>query len=200
MTEVEYLEFITQGRFDELANLIRFSPDITEEERQELLYDLEIVKQEAEYDKGREEQRIADKYSNLETTKTKSDTSSIQIKILDINNRQIGVAIDGNEKTLLDLYAKTVYDSLKKPILSEKLNFAAVMKKFKLISDGFRFNGLINGRKIQVFPIGNNNEIRAYAITVSSNSDGQEIRLVIDFAADLDLYLTGLQETFPTVA
>ena len=72
MTEVEYLEFITQGRFDELANLIRFSPDITEEERQELSYDLEIVKQEAEYDKGREEQRIADKYSNLETTKTKS--------------------------------------------------------------------------------------------------------------------------------
>jgi hypothetical protein len=201
MTEEEYLSLVEYGKFDEIASRIYQTPDseLSQEEKQELLYDLEVVKQEYGYDQAAEEAFRANKYSNLTTTRTKYTQSGNEIVITDNNDNQIGVAIDGNEKLLLDLYATKVYDSLKKPDLDEKMQLLKLSRDYKFLFDGVRYTGKVNGRTIEFYAIGNNREIKAYAVTVTS-PDAQDIRIIMNTANDLILYFEGLKETFPTVA
>lgn len=190
-------QLIINGNFEEAEKIIISIADSLER-RKLLLSELEIIKQKSNIDSINNEAFKADKYSNLITTTTSIEQSGDEILIKDVSGNQIGIAIDGNEKSLLDLFSTEIYNRLNNiNLTNEKVKLRTIITTFNFKFNGIIYNGYINGRSIEFYAIGNNGQIKSYAMTLKS-PDGQVKRIILNNADAITLFFTGLKETFPS--
>ena len=193
---VDLEQLIINGNFEEVEKIIISVADSLER-RNYLLSELEILKQNSNNNRNNEKFK-ADKYSNLITTTTSIEQSGNEIIIKDISGNQIGIAIDGNEKSLLDLFSTEIYNRLNNiNLTNEKVKLRTIITTFNFKFNGIIYSGYVNGRSIEFYAIGNNGQIKSYAMTLKS-PDGQVKRIILNNADAITLFFTGLKETFPT--
>lgn len=194
---VDLEQLIINGNFEEAEKIIISIADSLER-RNLLLSELEIIKQNSNNSNRNNQSFKADKYSNLITTTTSVEQSGDEIIIKDTSGNQIGIAIDGNEKSLLDLFATEIYNRLNNiNLTNEKVKLRTIITTFNFKFNGIIYSGYVNGRSIEFYAIGNNGQIKSYAMTLKS-PDGQVKRIILNNADAITLFFTGLKETFPT--
>lgn len=138
-------------------------------------------------------------YSNLTTSTTDIEETLEGYILVDKNKNRLGIAIEGNEKQLLDYYSSQIYKKLSVSPLSQSEQLTTLLllvKQYSIKRSGISYACNINGRTISFYPIGNNGNIHGYALTLNSK-DGQGQKLIIDNANGLTLFFQGLRETFP---
>ena len=190
-------QLIINGNFEEAEKIIISIADSLER-RNFLLSELEILKQNSNNNNRNNESFKADKYSNLITTTTLIEQNGDEVIIKDTSGNQIGIAIDGNVKSLLDLFSTEIYNRLNNiNLTNEKIKLRTIITTFNFKFNGIIYSGYINGRSIEFYAIGNNGQIKSYAMTLKS-TDGQVKRIILNDANAIILFFNGLKETFPT--
>lgn len=196
-TEEELTELLNDYRFDEVEQYI-IAREFPSDEKQNLLKLLDELRTSSDELQVNTEILIADKYSNLETTRTTIEASSSEIIIKDKTSLEVlGKAIDGNAKELLDNFNHNLIGFLDNSINS-KLELLNLISQYGFRSNGYKYYTSINRRQIEFSVVGNNGEARAFALNITT-PDGQAHRLVIYKTGGLNTLFTGLKETFPTV-
>lgn len=196
-TEEELTELLNDYRFDEVEQYI-IAREFPSDEKQNLLKLLDELRTSSDELQVNTEILIADKYSNLETTRTTIEASNSEIIIKDKTSLEVlGKAIDGNAKELLDNFNHNLIGFLDNSINS-KLELLNLISQYGFRSNGYKYYTSINRRQIEFSVVGNNGEARAFALNITT-PDGQAHRLVIYKTGGLNTLFTGLKETFPTV-
>ena len=195
--DLELDTLLSQGRFEEAEQYVK-AADISEEDKRDILTDVADLRQSSVGLKKEQEKDFLTIYSNLITTTTDIIQQDKTVILTDKQSNRIGVAIDGNEKTLLDYYSTEVYNRLTDlNLTSEKLQLVSLIRTYGLQKSSAFYKGYINGRAVEFYAIGNNGQIKAYAMTLKT-LDGQDKRLIIDNASYIALFFDGLKNTFPT--